>query len=367
MRTHSASLQYLGWTHGPGVPASHGALDPVRADALRDLLRARGIPSLVLATCHRFEVYWSGDGSEASTVRAAIAEAVGEVHAVVPDRLSGDAAVAHAMAVASGLRSLRRGEPEILGQLRTAWRLSQSSIGSSHELDEAMRHTVSAARHIRRHLGDGAQESIGTATVRMLAEQWEQTAAAGARVLIIGAGAVGESVAAALQHARRAQLLPHVGTVHITNRTDSRAESLAQRTDARALAWDRWVEMLAQADVVVATARSAQPLITRAMAEVAMAQRALAQRGAATWIDLASPPNIAHDATVGSCVRRSLHDLPSQTVSGEDPAEVALHHEVQRYAADRERRLRFTRALAAPPARPSPSRPSPARMPATAA
>jgi glutamyl-tRNA reductase len=153
-------------------------------------------------------------------------------------------------------------------------------------------------------------------------------------------------------------LLPQLGIVHITNRTDARAESLAQRTDARVLRWDGWADMLSQADVVVATARSAQPLITRAMADVAMSQRL----APATWIDLASPPNIAHDATVGRCVRRSLHDLPSQSVTGEDgscndPAQVALQHEVRRYAADRDRRRSFVRAVAA----------APARMPATAA
>lgn len=360
MRTHTASLQLVGWTHGPGVPPSHGALDPVRADALRDLLRARGVPALVLATCHRFEVYWAGDGSETAGVRDAIATVIGDVHAIAPDRLSDDAAMTHAMAVASGLRSLRRGEPEILGQIRTAWRLSQAAGGSSAELDDALRAVVSAARHIRRHLGDGAQESIGTATVRMLVDEWEQRGAreTASNVLIIGAGAVGESVAAALHHARRAQLLPQLRTVHITNRTDARAASLAQRADARVLSWDGWADMLPHADVVVATARSAQPLITRAMAEVAMTQRL----APATWIDLASPPNIAHDATVGLCVRRSLHDLPSQSVTGDDPAQIALQQEVQRYAADRERRAsvsrgRFVRAVTA----------SPARMPATAA
>ncbi len=351
MRTNPRSLQLIGWTHGPSVPASHGALDPVRADALRELLRHRGIPALVLATCHRFEVYWTGTGAESALVTASITDAIGPVNHEPPTRLSDDDAVAHAMAVASGLRSLRRGEPEILGQLRTAWRLSQAASGSSSELDEAMRHIISAARHIRRHLGDEAQESIGSATVRLLADELTHHDADRAlSVLIIGAGAVGESVAAALQHARRSHLLPNIRTVAITNRTDARAHSLAQRTDAHAVTWSSWEGEFAQADIVIASARCAQPLITRELATAAMSHRSTR----ATWIDLASPPNIAHDAAANSAVgnravRRSLHDLPSSTVDGPDPAQAALAHEIARYRTDRARRAQFARPLAPAP------------------
>ena len=338
MSAHNATLHVTGWTHGAGTSPAHSALDPTRADALREQLRIDGVPAMVLATCHRFEVYWTGADRDESRVFHAIQHTIGHVHDSAPSQLAGDDAVAHAMAVASGLRSLRRGEPEILGQIRTAWRLAQSAGASSPTLDDAVRHVVSAARHIRRHLGDDAQESIGAATVRLLAAEFERARDhATNHVLIIGAGIVGESVAAALHHARRTQLLPSLRHVHITNRTDERASALAQRTESRVVSWDGWTALLPQADVVIATARSAQPLITRELSATTMAART----ARATWIDLASPPNIAPDAAIGACVRRSLHDLPSQAVQGPDLAQAALQRELERYAIERRRRQQF--------------------------
>lgn len=323
----SRSLQVLSWRQGHDAAHGFDAIDPSVASLLREALAAAQIPAVVLATCHRFEIYWAGAPARAETVRDVCRRVVGGGLPPDADFHAGERALEHAMTVASGMQSLRRGEPEILGQVRAAWLTSQAAGTSSVELDRVLQRVIAASRHIRRHLGVAAQWSIGDATVRLLeCELAGPHVADEASVLIIGAGAVGASVAESLHRARREARLDRVRSVRITNRTAERASELSARCGAEPLSWNDWHDALVHADIVVTAARSASPLIDQTVA----ARVALARRAPAVWIDLASPRNIAPDVATPACAVLTLHDLPRNDALADAAAQQALQGELAR-------------------------------------
>jgi glutamyl-tRNA reductase len=334
---HRHDLQVLSWQHGADATRAFDAIDPDAAQQVRAALAAAGIPSVVLATCHRFEIYWAGASSQAVRVREVAQHIVQERLPLLADLHGGDRGLEHAMTVASGMRSLRRGEPEILGQVRLAWRGSQDAGTSSPNLDHLMQRVIAASRHIRRHLGETAQWSIGDATVRLLqCELAGPHLAHRPSLLIVGAGAVGASVADAVARARRDGRLDRVQSVAVTNRTADRANELAARCHAHPVDWAEWHDALCRADLVVTTARSASPLIDRALA----LHIASVRQGGAVWIDLASPRNIAPDAAVAGCQLMTLRDLPQNDDFADAAAQQALRDELARLRDERQRRER---------------------------
>lgn len=301
-------------------------------------------PAVVLETCERHECYWWGDVSQAKTMACWSATSAADVDAPLMV-LSGDDALAHLIAVASGLRSSRFGEPEILGQVRNAWRDAQERGGSHAQLDSVLRTAIGAARHIRRQLGASANDSIGDATTRLIRRQLanmmapaysarEQSARehARVRVLVIGAGEVGESVSLALAHSGIDGL-----SVTVTNRTPARAARLAARVGAQCLPWTDVPQTLPEADVVVSAVRSAQPIITASMATQVLHARA----HATLWVDLATPPNIAADIAHERLLRRSLADLSIDTEHDVTRASVLLESEMQRVRRARDQKRAF--------------------------
>ena len=138
------------------------------AISLHGTLTAAGIPSVVITTCNRTEVYWQSSGpGDDRAARAAIAVAIGpKGHGVLPavaTRAGGDAAQ-HLMRVAAGLESLVVGEAEILGQVRAAL---DASPGSGRFLTGVVRAAIRAGRMARAEtaIGVGAQ-SVASAAER---------------------------------------------------------------------------------------------------------------------------------------------------------------------------------------------------------
>jgi len=299
--------------------ASHECLDadalvriavlPERARMLARSIRAHGIPCVVLATCHRLEVYWEGAPRDAMLVREVLAR-VGRVSPRdVWEQRDGEDALRHMIAVASGARSQRPGEPEILGQLRTAWQTAQADHTSSLLLDWHLQTAIAASRYVRRRIGATPPQTIGEATTALMASSLQQRVVRAEsgdrlRVLLLGAGAVARSTAAAVRAACGREL-PESLVLHVANRTEVNAARLADETGALVSPWASWRDELPAADIVVCSARAAHPLLTADDAALV----AYVRRQPALWIDLGAPPNIANDVHAPGIVRRTTHDL----------------------------------------------------------
>ena len=131
------------------------------------------------------------------------------------------------MRVASGLDSLVLGEPQILGQMKSAFAVAQEAGTVGSELGRLFRQTFSIAKRVRTDTAIGQNPvSVAFAAVRMAQHIFADMK--NSRALLIGAGETIELVA---RHLRQA------GVEHLTlaNRTLARAQTLAQEFHAEAV------------------------------------------------------------------------------------------------------------------------------------
>jgi glutamyl-tRNA reductase len=203
------------------------ALGKEERPALGDSLVAQGVRDVVvLATCNRLEIFFSGDDGQEAEVRTTVASLRGE--AELPDGFSlrrGKEAVLHLLRLASGLESMVVGEAQVLGQVKEAWRLARDRgwlTGQETKLlFETAFHVAKKVRTETR-LGEG-NLSVPSVAVQVLENEIGDLA--GRKVLIVGAGATGRLAARHLAERPGIRLA-------IANRTPTRARTLAAEVGA---------------------------------------------------------------------------------------------------------------------------------------
>jgi glutamyl-tRNA reductase len=282
-------LLLLGWNFR-GAEASVRERIAFSADEVRealDRIRRDGLASesVIVATCHRSEIYALSDGESPQHEIAAL---ISRWRGLDPESVvsasfyrEGADAARHLFRVAAGLESMALGESEVLGQVRTALSLAREAGATravSHRMFES---AVAAGKRVRTET-EVAHHPLSVASIgfelasRVFGEMSERT------ILVLGAGETGTLFAKLAGEAG-------VADVRIANRTPERAEELARSLGGRAVAWASLAEALAHADVVVGTTSSPTPLVRKADVEAAMRQR----RGRPMmFLDLAVPRDI---------------------------------------------------------------------------
>ena len=257
--------------------------------ALRDLADCRRVKeAAIISTCNRTEVYCNAEDP-----REAVSWLAG-YHRIKPRELEPylyhfpqEQAVKHAFRVASGLDSMVLGEPQILGQFKEAVRSAEAAGTLGLVLNKLFQRTFSVAKTVRTETEIGASTvSMASAAVQ-LAERIYPTIA-GQNVLFVGAGEMIELCAAhfAAQHPK-----------HITfaNRTEGRAQQLADRFIGRVISLNDLPAQLALHDILVCSTASQLPLIGKGLVESALKAR---KHRPMLMFDLAVPRDI--EAEVGT-------------------------------------------------------------------
>ena len=274
---------------------------PAMSEALRVLSSHSDIREvIVLSTCNRTEVY-----AVAERYRAAhtdILEFLCETSGLSADEITphlysqfDDDAVVHLFEVAAGIDSAVLGETEIVGQVRDAWDFAMKQGTSRSTLNLLFRYALESGKRARTETGiSRSTASVAHAAVEM-AEEILGTLS-GKRVLVVGAGEMGEGVAGALSRA---------GTESITvlNRTVSRAEALADKIGARVSDFESLENELSTADVVLACTGAGGVIIDHELL-------ARVRQGVSTPIlvvDIALPRDVA--ASVAELPGVTLRDL----------------------------------------------------------
>ncbi len=240
---------------------------PRLPDALHSLCARPGVQEgLIVSTCNRTEMYCVVEGGE-----PALAEWLAGYHAAAPDlaqccyELHGPAAVQHVFAVASGLDSLIIGEPQILGQLKDAYRAARDAGTAGPLLNRLFQATFAVAKRVRTETRIGASAvsvaSAGVQLARRIFAGFEQHTA-----LLIGAG---EMIELTGRHLHAQGLKRMI----IANRSLERARRLASEFKASAITLDALDEHLAQADIVISSTASPVPVVTFAATRAAIAAR----------------------------------------------------------------------------------------------
>jgi glutamyl-tRNA reductase len=239
--------------------------------------------ALLLSTCDRVEVHAiHGDSAAAA---AAITAVLGDNAAIDAGELAagfftleGAPAARHLFAIAASLDSLVIGEPNVLGQVKTAHRVAKACGMIGSQLDGLLDAAYSAAKRVR------STTKIGERPVSIAAAALDVTRGIHGELgecagLLIGLGEMGEMVA-------RRLLDGGLGRLAVTHRRASRAAALARSLDANVIAYEDLDNALIGADVIVTCAGLGVYTVTGEALEAALKAR---RRRPVFVIDLAAP------------------------------------------------------------------------------
>jgi len=289
---------------------------------------------VILSTCNRVEVFAEVASYHAGflDLKRFLAEAR-EVHAdefaePLYANYEDDAAL-HLFSVAAGLDSMVLGEPQILTQVRQAYRRAEAEQAAGPSLSRLFRSAIRTGRRVRAETAIGASPAAMVEAGASLAER-ELGGLSGRSVLVVGAG----GMAALAVRDLRAR---GVGALRIVNRSFERASSLAARVGAEAAGLDGLAAGIARADLVVSSTGAAGTVI-----EPPAVLEAVRARGGRPmfFLDLAVPrdvdPAVAELPGVGVADIDDLKEALAGEGAGEEEmlrARGIVTEEVGRFAA----------------------------------
>jgi glutamyl-tRNA reductase len=261
----------------------------VMPDALTDLNRQVGVnESAILSTCNRTEVYCSLD--EARNNRPI--DWFFEFHGVKQEQLTpflythpDASAVKHVLRVASGLDSMVLGEPQVLGQLKSAYQTALKAGSVGKLLSRLFQHSFMVAKQIRSSTTIGNHPvSVAFAAIRLAQQIFgnlsEQTA------LLIGAG---DTIELAAKHLHENGLERMI----IANRSLDRSQHLASEYSAYAITLGDIPHHLAEADIIITSTASQLPILGKGAVETAIKTR---KHRPIFIVDIAVPRDVEPEA-----------------------------------------------------------------------
>jgi glutamyl-tRNA reductase len=311
----------------------HFALTPSELGALLADEHAAGRSGLLLSTCNRCELYWSGPQDHEPRfrefARARNVTLNGELM-----RLDGPEAVRHLFTVTAGLDSQILGESEILGQVRRAYDAARAAGTTTRDMDAIFSAALATGRRIRHETMLGRHpSSVSSAAVELAARAWSD--GIGERpVVVLGAGEAAEGVLRSLH-------LHGASHVALVNRSPARAAVLATAWGARPYGWDALPGLLERAAIVFVATAASRPVVTARDLAAAVAGR---PDDELVTMDLSVPRNVEPEARSVPGVRLlDLDDLQrlccpaaGMPAAALDDAERVLDEEIVRL----EQRLR---------------------------
>jgi len=237
-------------------------------DALQAMRRDLGLEEVaILSTCNRTEIFAAGDNPGAGLQQWLAA--YHDIDARLLDSCSyshiDEAAVRHMMVVASGLDSLVLGEPQILGQVKSAYAVGRDTGTVGTFLNHAFQQAFLVAKRVRTETAIG-QNPVSVAYAAVSLSQQIFADLSNTRALLIGAGETIELVA-------RHLLEKKIGGITVANRTLSRAADLARALNAKAILLSEIPEHLHRADVVISSTASQLPVLGKGAVESALKRR----------------------------------------------------------------------------------------------
>ncbi|HZP54387.1 glutamyl-tRNA reductase [Actinocrinis sp.] len=262
--------------------------------------------AIAVATCNRLEIY--ADVTRFHGALADLSDLV-SLHSGIPvEELTehlyvhyDNRAVQHLFNVACGLDSMVVGEPQILGQLRSALAAGQAEGTAGRVVNDLTQTALRVGKRAHSETGlDRAGQSLVTAALDLAVPLLE--GARPAKAVVVGAGSMSSLAATTLS-----RLFPDLDLT-VVNRTPDRAGRLAETVGARALGLDRLTESLAGADLVISCTGAVDTVISPA--DFGPAGDAAATPGGTrprVVVDLALPRDVAPE--VGALPGVTLIDL----------------------------------------------------------
>jgi glutamyl-tRNA reductase len=216
---------------------------------LRQMLELPAIAeALIVSTCNRVELYAATKDPDTAT--ATLRRFLADYHAVPLEEIEqhlydhqGEAVIRHLFRVASSLDSMIIGEPQILGQIKTAYGYAMEFKTAGLILNRFLHKAFSVAKRVRTETGIASSAvSVSFAAVELARKIFDRLD--DKAVMIIGAGEMCELAA-------RHFVSNGVTRVLVTNRTFERAEKLAAEFQGRAVPFEQFTDHLATVDIIL--------------------------------------------------------------------------------------------------------------------
>lgn len=275
-------------------------------DALQQLAALAGVEEVVIvSTCNRTEIYcdFTASSDTPAEPRQLIIDWLAHFHGMPVDKLldcvyshASEDVVRHLMRVACGLDSMVLGEPQILGQIKSAYAMSKDLQLVGAELNRAFQGAFSIAKEVRTDTAIGENPvSVAYAAVALAERIFSRLDSLS--ILLIGAGRTIELVA-------RHMTEKGVKRIVVANRTLDNALELAAKFGGHGALLADMPEQLVHADIVVSSTNSQLPLLGKGAVERALKKR---KHKPMLLVDLAVPRDI--EAEVGELADAYLYTI----------------------------------------------------------
>ena len=271
-------------------------------DALEALKMQPAIEEVVLiSTCNRVEVLITANNlfNAIEETKQFLADFKHVPHEAFQESLythQGEAAVRHIFRVASSLDSMMVGEPQILGQMKEAYRLATEKATTGVILNRLLHRSFFVAKRVRSETGIGDNAvSISYAAIELARKIFDTLDKK--RVLLIGAGEMAEL---AVEH-----LIRHrVGEILVANRTFERGMELANRFKGQAIRFEEIGNSLERVDIIISSTGATDFVIRPDIVKAALRRR---RNRPLFFIDIAVPRDI--DPTVNRLNDTYVYDI----------------------------------------------------------
>ncbi|MEM1112008.1 MAG: glutamyl-tRNA reductase [Pseudomonadota bacterium] len=260
------------------------------SEALRDLCAVSEVDeAVILSTCNRTEIYTVVPESQQVEAKALeLVDWMANYHHLGADELRAAAyhfeqseALQHLVQVASGLDSMVLGEPQIFGQLKSAFAVARDADATGPELNRLFPQVFKLAKRVRTDTAIGENPvSVAYAAVDLARHIFADLR--DCRALLVGAG---ETIELVTRHLIEAG----VSKIVIANRTLGRARELAQKFGADAVLLAEIPDHLAAADIVITSTASQLPILGKGAVESAVRAR---KHSPMLMVDIAVPRDI---------------------------------------------------------------------------
>jgi glutamyl-tRNA reductase len=254
-------------------------------EALRQLCRETlSREAAILSTCNRSELYLEMEQPIADSVLAWLAR----YHHLSLDELRAcayihedDEAVQHMMRVASGLDSMILGEPQILGQMKSAYAVAREAGTVGPLLGRLFQATFNTAKSVRTDTAIGENPvSVAFAAVSLAKQIFSDLNRS--QALLIGAG---ETITLVARHLYE----QGIKRIVVANRTLERANHLAEQFGAHTILLADIPQELPHSDIVISSTASQLPILGKGAVERALKQR---KHKPMFMVDIAVPRDI---------------------------------------------------------------------------
>ena len=259
--------------------------DDVLTAALTSLRQQTNVvEAVIVSTCNRTEIYCHLEEHNSTVISDWLHTFQQQTTNTLDEFLyyhTDEDAIRHLLRVACGLDSMVLGEPQILGQIKTAYSNALNANSIDKCLGRLFQHSFTVAKQVRTDTAIGnSPVSVAFAAVSLAKQIFSDLSESTA--LLIGAG---ETIELTARHLRD----NNIGRIIIANRTVERAHALAEQINGYAISLSEMPGHLAEADIVISSTASQLPILGKGVVESALKKR---KRRPIFMVDIAVPRDI---------------------------------------------------------------------------